>query len=222
MSRVFFVWFVGLSLLAAGCTTLVDTAYQKVLIRTPGAQDAECDVITDNTKFLAYPPQTIQVSRVYDEMKVTCFAPGGREKTVVITPRADPGVLLNATNGILPGLLVDHASGAMYHFPEVIDVDFTAINLVAERPPSYENVDTFPVLTRGLDSETPGFPGLDRDSPYPPLLRRIDRSGDNRPQAAPVPSVQKEAASPDPTSPESLTRRYNPGVFVGPGRNEEK
>lgn len=220
--RMSFVWVVALSLFAAGCTTLVDRAYQKVLIRTPGAQDAECDLVTDNTKFVAFPPQSVQISRVYDAMTITCFAPGGREKTIVVTPKAAPGVLFNITNGILPGLAVDHESGAMYRFPEVIDVDFTTVNLVAERPPSYENVDTFPVLTRGLDSETPGFPGLDRDSPYPPVLRRIERGGDNQPQAAPVAPVQAEKAAPDPTSPESLTRRYNPGVFVGPGQNEEK
>lgn len=210
---------------------MTENAYQKVTVRTPGAKDAMCELVSNNTKFVAYPPQTIQVSRVYDDLKVTCFAPGGREKTIVVTPKASPSVLFNVTNGILPGLAIDHESGAMYRLPDVIEVDFSTVNLVAEPLPSYENGDTFPVLTRGLDSEKPGFPGLDSDSPYPPVLQKIGQDVGTAPPSVPVGAVErepvltgvdKELPAPPATTTESLTRQYNPGIFVGPGRNEEK
>ncbi len=194
----------------AGCSTLFENSYQKVLIRTPGAQDAECELTSGGAKFLAYPPQRVQVSRVYDELKVTCFAPGGREKTVIVTPRASPVVLFNVANGILPGLGVDHESGAMYRLPDAIDVDFRGVATVPERLPAYENSDIPPPLTRGLDNPRPGLPGLDRDDPWPALPKKIVR------ESAPTPSV-------DSTTPKSPTvRRYEPGAFVGPERNEEK
>lgn len=210
----FVVVILGLCGVVAGCSTLFETAYQKILIRTPGAQDAECELTSGGAKVMAYPPQKVQVSRVYDELTVACFAPGGRQKTLVVTPRASPVVLMNVANGIVPGLGLDHESGAMYRLPDVIDVDFRGVPTVPERHPSYENPDAPPPLTRGLDSEKPGFPGLDRDNPWSVLPQKINREAD-------APSASEDSRTPK-TPGSSGMRTYAPGAVVGPGRNEEK
>lgn len=130
-----------LAMLLSGCATYLDSPMQKIMVLTPGANNARCTLVADEANYVAYPPQAITVRRMQEPMRVTCMAPGNREKTMVIYSGINAATTNNAFNGGV-GLAVDQLSGALYQYPETVVVDFRNTRATAQALPNYHNVDT--------------------------------------------------------------------------------
>jgi hypothetical protein len=140
-------------LLLAWCASLVDTPNQRVQVLTPGATGAKCEITSQYTLYKAYPPETVFMRRGKDPLRVTCIAPGNREKTIMVYPTLNPNATGNFATGGLSGVY-DHFSGALYDYPDPIVVDFRS-GVATPRPlPQYHAPDTvspFDVRPETLD-----------------------------------------------------------------------
>lgn len=221
MLRAFFV--LTLPFLLFACAWTTQTALQEVTFETPGALDAECDVMAGNTKYAVHPPETVTLPKGVEMLRVDCLAPGGRKKSYEYLPKISPMIVADGALGMAPGIAWDHYSGALYYYPEKIEIDFRGVPTVPETLPNYQNPDTRRPLLSGLEEVTPGMPGLNSDPVVPP---RLERRAHETPSESAAPSVGKSqdmegvlnrsiSASPSPpgTTTGDLTRQYNPQVF---------
>lgn len=137
-----FIPFLAVAMLAlTACASMTDTPNQNIHVATPGATGARCILATQDVRMVAYPPQTITIRRMMDPLKVTCQAPGNREKTVMVHSSVNKTATGNiATAGV--GAVYDHFSGALYEYPSRIVVDFTHTRAGAQEMPKYHAPDT--------------------------------------------------------------------------------
>jgi len=125
----------------AACASAISTPNQSIAVITPGAEDARCVLSTQHARFVAYPPKAITIRRMQEPLKVTCTAPGNRERTVVVHPVVNKMAAGNVvTAGV--GAAYDHVSGALYQYPSPVMVDFTGTRASQRALPSYHNPDT--------------------------------------------------------------------------------
>lgn len=233
MPRVLFALI--LPFLLSACAWTTQTALQEVAFETPGALDAECDVMAGNIKYAVHPPETVTLPKGVEMLRVDCLAPGGRQKSYEYLPRISPVVVADAALGVAPGIAWDHYSGALYYYPEKIEIDFRGVPTVPETLPKYHNPDTRRPLLSGQDEEVPGMPGLNSDPVVPVRPQRIERPSSSGHSAAESGKAEDSgekgkiedildrsiSAPPSPpgTSADDLTRQYNPRVF-GAGGSE--
>lgn len=141
MSTRLFVYTSVITALLAGCASIKDTPNQKIQVLTPGATGARCVLRTDYAALVAYPPQTVFIRRMQEPLKVTCSAPGNREKIVFAYPLLNRSAAGNvATAGLTA--LYDHLSGALYEYPSKIVVDFSLTKASDRDLPKYHAPDT--------------------------------------------------------------------------------
>ncbi len=147
---------------------------------TPGAENSECYVTTDAVNGIKYrvrPPQTIRIKRSNDDLIVKCQAPGNREKTLRVPRSVHSAAALNITNGIVPGVVYDHFSGALYRYPKEISVDFTGIEPKISDFPAYEALDTIDPETINTEDMGPKSAEILSDynrAPVPPAAKIDD------------------------------------------------
>lgn len=224
--------FLALPFLLSACAWTTQTALQDVTFETPGALDAECDVMAGNTKYAVRPPETVTLPKSVEMLRVDCLAPGGRQKSYEYLPKVSPMVVADGALGMAPGIAWDHYSGALYYYPDKVEIDFRGVPAVPESLPKYENADINRPLLSGLDEETSGMPGLNSDPIIPPRLEKRERAtradpdasakaGDmegvlNRSMAVTAPSQL-----PSGTTADDLTRQYNPQVFGSGGSSPQ-
>lgn len=165
MLRAAIVLFLTLGLSACAWTT--QTSLQEVAFETPGALDAECEVMAGRSKYIVHPPQTVVLPKAVDLLRVDCLAPGGRQKSYEYLPKISPLVVADGALGMAPGIAWDHYSGALYYYPDVIEIDFRGVPQRPETLPKYHNTDTVDPLIGGLEEWRPGFPGLNADPVVP-------------------------------------------------------
>lgn len=163
----------SLAILAA-CAYAVDREYQAVTIRTTGASGAVCDVWAANVRYKYYPPQTRNLKNDKEDLVIKCYAPGNRYREVIIQPRISGKTYRNVLNGLAPGVAVDYASGAMFGYPDTIDIDFTHMPYGTMPPPAHNNTDIMDPDNYYLEEFTPGEPRMnsDRFRKEYPLQRR--------------------------------------------------
>lgn len=181
--------------LFSGCAWAVNDSIQDLTVETPGTQNAACNVYIEKFKYVFHPPQTLSISKSKSDMTVDCMAQGNRRKKIFIKPKIDRTTTLNAFNGVLPGLAWDYTTGALYHYPSVVQVDFTHAPVVPESLPSYENKDLTSPDDHVMESYAPGLPRLnsDRNQIYAPPARRLP-PGANAGDTGPVDAVMPEAS----------------------------
>lgn len=180
------IFAVFVALVLGSCAWTTQTALQAVTFETPGALDAECDVMAGRSKYVVRPPETITLPKAVDMLTVACLAPGGRRKTWEYLPKISPAIVADAALGVVPGMAWDHYSGALYSYPEKIEIDFRDVPLKPEPLPGYHNADIDPPWQAGMDEETPGFPGLNADPVVPARPeRRTRNSAPSEADAAP-------------------------------------
>ncbi len=224
----------ALIFLVSACAWTTQTSLQDVAFETPGALDAECEVLVGKTKYVVHPPQTIILPKSVETMHVNCLAPGGREKSWEYLPKVSPMILADSTLGMAPAIW-DHYSGALYYYPDKVVIDFRGVPTVPIPLPSYHNPDTVPPRLSGLDEETPGMPGLNADPVVPYPLEKIERPIRLKPPALIPPESRSDNTgngnnsigeviersissapalkSPPISKTKDLTRQYNPQVF---------
>lgn len=160
-------------LLLGACAYVQDGAIQPVEFKTPGARNAVCNVYVEKIKYVVRPPQTVNLVKSYDTLKVDCLAPGNRRKVVYIEPDIERSSYGNiATAGV--GYAWDAASQALWRWPDMIEVNFTDtpvkdFDLPAQNAPDIRQPEDYQI-----EQYSPSTPSLNRDKNAPPIeiLRR--------------------------------------------------
>ncbi len=208
--------------LLGACSTAIDRSTQMITIETPGAQDAICHIMVDGILYKTYPPQTLRIQKSEEPLEVDCMAPGNRDQSVTVKPTVNQSVFYNITNGIVPGVLWDHETGAMFRYPETIVVDFAGTTPVPFPMPQHYNSDI--PSPEGYDAEhiVPGMPKLPSDRYNKGSVPgRIDRSVSDE---APIPLTPDDqepaAAAQTPSVTEQLNRTMNPEI-LGPSDDDK-
>lgn len=164
----------ALSILTLGaCAYAIDDSIQNVRIETPGAHNAACNVFVEGLKYKAKPPQTLNIFKSKDDLIVDCWAPGGRRKMMEIPAGIETSAAWNAVNAGA-GLPWDYASGALFRYPDVIEVDFTDVPVTDPPLPAQNSPDIRQPETYDLEEFSPGSPRMNEDRYAPPVevLRR--------------------------------------------------
>lgn len=125
----------------SACASINDTPNQEIYVQTPGAKGARCILSTQDFRAIAYPPKPVLMRRMADPLKVTCQAPGNREKTVVVRSHINPTATANALTAVV-GVAYDSVSGALYEYPSPIIVDFRNVRAGPQEMPLYHSADT--------------------------------------------------------------------------------
>lgn len=157
----------------SGCAYATDTAVQDITIHTPGAEDAVCMLYVDKVKYRVHPPQTTSIFNTKEDLRVDCLAPGNRRKEVIIPPTISDKAIGNiATAGV--GYAWDYASGALYNYPELVEVSFIGIPIGPAFVPAQNNPDIRQPEDYRLEEFKPSQPRLnsDRDNSDVSLTRR--------------------------------------------------
>lgn len=151
------------------CAYAVEKGYQPLTVRTPGAQDAVCDVWADNVRYRFHPPSTRNVKNSKEDLIVHCLAPGNRERKVVIRPAIADTFAGNVVTGFVPGASWDYASGAMFTYPDVVEVDFSHMKPRPMPAPVHNNPDNLQPEDYQLEEFRPTTPYLHEDKYRKPL-----------------------------------------------------
>ncbi len=122
---------VALALILGACSTLTKGTSQEVALTTPGMQAAVCHVTGgDGVDVTVTTPATVKLPKSKRDIDVSCALPGDQpvKRTVVSTyaPRSRFQHPL--------GYLVDGASGAMWVYPDQIEV--SAASSSTAKPPN--------------------------------------------------------------------------------------
>ncbi len=206
------------------CSTTMEGTLQKVQIETPGAHGAVCEVWVNNFHLRARPPQAIQVSRGDHKMEIHCLAPGNREKSITVEPHVLESAFLNIGTGLVPGMTYDYLSGGMFMFPEVVEVDFSDVEVKPMPPPAHHNPDMPPVPRYGLEEFRPSWPALDSDQNRPsytlqkkefPVDDEEGGAGSEMSSGAPAETQSTEPVASE-SEADALTKQHNPEVFYEP------
>lgn len=171
-------------MLIGACAYVVDGQIQPVEFQTPGARNATCNIHVNKRKYVAKPPQTINLLKTNKTLIVDCLAPGNRRKVVYIDPAIEPSSYGNvATAGA--GYAWDAVSKSMWRYPDIIEVNFTdtpvkEFELPAQNAPDIRQPEEYPI-----EQYSPSTPSLNSDKNAPPieiLRRQGSVSGANRTQ----------------------------------------
>lgn len=107
----------------SGCNTYYQGNYEKILVRTPGVDNADCDLYTDDNMYTVMTSRQVVVERTKQPLTVACSKSGYYPASVVVKPKVHaPESALNVLNGWVPGMAVDIASGSIYDYPQTIIV----------------------------------------------------------------------------------------------------
>ncbi|MCC6598305.1 MAG: hypothetical protein IT559_05910 [Alphaproteobacteria bacterium] len=161
-------------LLALGaCAYTYDNAVQDVKFETPGAYGAICNVYVEKVKYVVKPPQTINIFKSKEVLEVDCKAPGNRERKIFIKPLVSSTSNWNIANAGV-GYAWDYASGALWRYPDVIEIDFTGVPTKSSPLPGHNLSDVQAPENHLLEefvSETPRR-NADRDNQPVEIIRR--------------------------------------------------
>jgi hypothetical protein len=158
----------------SACASAVNGSVQEVSFYTTGADAAICYIEQDGYRQRIWVPQRIHVTRSQADMIITCDAPGNRQKIVVVGSKINNSPVLNAWNGALPGMAYDYGTGAIFSYPDTVEIDFSDMEYAAYELPPYEHMlrDHPEVAGTGMEEFRPGSPALIRDRYDPtPTLR---------------------------------------------------
>lgn len=146
-----------------GCAYALDTQNQEITILTPGAEDAVCYAYVEDLKYRIHPPEKTIIFRSREDMRIDCLAPGNRRQEMTVSSEITKSGYYNAaTVGV--GALWDHASGALYTYPDVIEVSFVGVPTKPFAMPAHNNPDIKQPEEYKLEEFLPSNPRLNSDS----------------------------------------------------------
>ena len=163
-------------LAVAGCGYVSEASHQNITFLTPDAQDAKCFAIVNGLKYQVFPPQTINIKKSEHDMQITCHAPGNR--TIEMDVPAD--LTTRAIWGGPVGVAWDYASDSLYHYPSVIAIDFSNVELQPNKFPQHNNNDIRQPESYDLEEFKSSQPRLNSDKfkVEQPVLRRGETASD--------------------------------------------
>ena len=146
----------------SACAYATDTSVQKITIRTPGAEDAKCLMYVDGVRYRMHPPETTTIATGKEDLIIDCMAPGNRRKEMVVEPMlSDKAVGNVATAGV--GLAWDYASGALYKYPDVVEVSSIGMEPGPALIPAQNNPDIRQPEEYMLEEFSPSQPRMNSD-----------------------------------------------------------
>lgn len=151
----------------SACSTITEGSQQQITFETPNAYDALCEVKlgTHGLVYAVRPPQTLWIKRTARNMYITCEAPGNRIVKKEVSSEVAATSFLNVFNGIVPGTAYDADTGAMFKFPEKIEIDFSGVEAVAAPMPNYHNKDGLdPKQAASIEDYGPDTPAAHDDA----------------------------------------------------------
>lgn len=230
-------------LLLPACGSTMDGQSQEITLLTPGAIEADCYLENPDYKYRARTGETVRIMKSKHDLNVHCYAPGNREKSIVVEREITDWAIGNVATGIVPGVAYDHFSRGLYRYPDEIRVDFTT-EIAKDYPlPSYHSPDIQNPWSQKIEYMGPGTAMLEKDKqslPTPvqkrdendllfsnPFLNELsNRSPSSMTDMAPIGTGAAPSASSAPptagvavapskagTTAEDLTRSMNPQVF---------
>ena len=123
------------ALMLSGCNTYFENGYQKIVILTPGVDNAECDLYTDTNRYSAMTPRLVLVERSNLPLTVICKKTGYYTASTRVKSKVyAPAMPLNVLNGLLPGATYDVASNSIYNYPDTIIVTLLPMPPVKDDP----------------------------------------------------------------------------------------
>ncbi len=172
-----FFYLLCLLLIPGGCAYLTDTANQDVTLLTPGAKNAKCYVYVERVKYKFNPPETVNIFNSKEDLEIDCLAPGNRRKKISVPATIAKSTTGNVVTGVVPGAAWDYLSGAMFRYPDIIEVDFTGVPVTPEALPAQNNPDIVQPEAYYLEEFSPSRPRMNDDRYIPPPeLRRRETS----------------------------------------------
>ena len=160
----------------SACASLAEDPVQEVRFETPGARGALCTVNVDGFLYKVRPPQAVKLPKTGRGLSVDCSAPGNRRQKIFVESTTTSGAAANLANGLLPGLVWDVGTGGLYHYPDVVTIDFSSIAVRPEPMPAYNNPDIRQPEDYDLEEFRPGTPRLNSDrNAVPTELKRRER-----------------------------------------------
>lgn len=120
-----------------GCNSFYQNTYQKIWVETPSVEEARCILETPYARYLVLTPGEIMVDRSPHDLKVTCEKTHYISAETVLEPKlyTNP-MMMNVSNGIVPGVAYDIASRSIWTYPEEVSVE-----MVYAPPPPEETVE---------------------------------------------------------------------------------
>lgn len=224
-----FLLTVFLPLIACGAVTHGPT--QEITIRTPGAENARCDVYNEDYRYSMATNETRNIMRSRHPLTVECMASNNRTVKVVVTEEVTDAASYGNITTLGLGAAYDYFDGSMYEYPSEIVVNFVGVNPDGYDLPAAYNDGQDPA-SHAIESYSASEPVLevDKDNQEPVLLKKKDItygqsimgesaapsiipaplppvSGSGSYIPAPLPSVGSGLDADD------LTRSMNPHVF---------
>lgn len=164
-------------LVLGACAYATEKSIQDLTVVTPGAHDALCYVEVDGMKYKFHPPETVNIFKSKKDLIVDCLAPGNRHQRVIIEPQISTASIAgNIPTGLVPGAAWDYTSGAMFKYPDIVEVNFTHTPVKSEDLPAHNNPDIKQPEEYFLEEFSPGEPRLNSDRYEQPVeLKRREK-----------------------------------------------
>jgi hypothetical protein len=114
------------SLILGGCASITGGTQQSVSVETrqdtTQVSGAACELVNAKGKWFLNSPGSVQIQRSNDDLQVTCNKPGLETGRASVVSIVKPGMVGNFFFGGIIGVAIDHASGAAYDYPNIIQV----------------------------------------------------------------------------------------------------
>jgi hypothetical protein len=108
-------------LMLSGCNTMYQHGYEKVMVRTPGVDNAYCDLYTDTNQYEVMTSRQVIVERSNLPLTIICKKTGYYPASVIVDPAEHtPAMGVNVLNGFIPGAAYDVASNSIYAYPDTV------------------------------------------------------------------------------------------------------
>lgn len=197
-------------LILTACSTMIKGETQEIYVDTPGAEKSYCILKNKDNHLKLWAPDTVVVVNSSEDLHIKCKATGNRERNLTIPSIPSQSFFLNAANGVVPGMIWDLNSGAIYGYPRKVSVDFVGIDPKSMPLPDYDNFARENPDLAGYEEFRPGLPALSTDR-FNPLqeMKKHDFIIEAEIEAE---SAARESAY-TPRASETLNREMNPAVF---------
>jgi hypothetical protein len=111
-----------LTMVQAGCATIIKGTTQSVSLKTPPADGAQCELKNSEGTWFITTPGSVTVHKTKNDLVVTCSKLGFQNATATIPARFNGVTAGNILLGGIVGIGVDAASGANYGYDELTEI----------------------------------------------------------------------------------------------------
>ena len=133
-----------LTVVQAGCATIIKGTTQSVSLKTPPTDGAQCELKNSEGTWFITTPGSVTVHKTKNDLVVTCTKSGFQNATATIPAKFNGVTAGNILLGGIVGLGVDAASGANYGYDDLTEIPLLPVDSAvtpaeaSEPPPQQE------------------------------------------------------------------------------------